>query len=292
MKFFIFTIITFLISCNHSTKTETKTESTENFSILENDVFNAIEAIKQSAPQNRKKLFEEFLGYASKVDGAVAEGYYNFAFNYPYKNAFDFFSVLTKNDSILIENWAKVASNELTLVMDNIENPDEYLNEFENDFLEIVSEKLNPKKIILAENYLGKLLEYSSEEINMNITFDRVIHKRKNETSIMTSSSSFEPATNIKLLGCDFSIVYNEFGDITYWSTTDTNFITPEGHRVGAKWNELPFELQESLEKMPGWGYYIILPSGWQLGFCEGSSCTDSEPKDGSEVKWIFKRKG
>ena len=107
---------------------------------------------------------------------------------------------------------------------------------------------------------------------------------------LMTNSSNVEQSLDIQLYECDFTIVLNKTGDTTHWSTNDNDFRTPEGFKIGTKWNELPIELQNSVNKMPGWGYYIRLNSDWQLGFCEGESCTDSKPKDESSVKWIFKR--
>ncbi len=116
------------------------------------------------------------------------------------------------------------------------------------------------------------------------------IESEENSKLLMTFSGSVEPYQEIKLYGCDFAVVLNESNDTTHWSTNDNKFETPEGFKVGTNWEELPTELQNAVNQMPGWGYYIKLNSGWQLGFCEGESCTDSEPKDGSTVKWIFKR--
>lgn len=107
---------------------------------------------------------------------------------------------------------------------------------------------------------------------------------------ILTTSSNLEPSRNIQLYECDFTIVLNKTGDTTHWSTNDNDFRTPEGYKIGTKWKELPIELQNSVNKMPGWGYCIRLNSDWQLGFCEGESCTDSKPKDESIVNWIFKK--
>lgn len=120
---------------------------------------------------------------------------------------------------------------------------------------------------------------------------DTVIEEEKIGKMFMTTSSNLEPSKDIKLYDCDFTIVLNDSGDTTHWSTNDNNFNTPEGFKVGTNWNKLPIELRNLVEKMPGWGYYIRLNSGWQLGFCEGPSCTDMEPKEGSLIKWIFKRK-
>ena len=118
-----------------------------------------------------------------------------------------------------------------------------------------------------------------------------VIKEEKIDKMLMTNSSNFEPSMDIKLYNCDFTIVLNDFGDTTHWSTNDNKFETPEGYKVGTYWKELSTELQNSVNKMPGWGYYIRLNSDWQLGFCEGETCTDSAPKEGSKVDWVFKRK-
>jgi len=115
--------------------------------------------------------------------------------------------------------------------------------------------------------------------------------KEQIDTNIMTSSGSFEPSLGVTLYDCNFKIVLNEAGDTTYWSTNDSRFKTPEGYEVGTSWSALPIELQQSAKKMPGFGYLIKLNSGWQLGFCEGSSCTATKPNDESWVDWIFKRK-
>lgn len=119
---------------------------------------------------------------------------------------------------------------------------------------------------------------------------DSVVQEESLGKMLMTNSGNIEPSLDVKLYGCDFTVVLNNSGDTTHWSTNDNNFTTPEGFKVGTKWTDLSPELQNSVNKMLGWGYYINLRSGWQLGFCEGESCTDSEPKEGSIVKWIFKR--
>jgi hypothetical protein len=117
------------------------------------------------------------------------------------------------------------------------------------------------------------------------------VNNRENPQGvIMTISSSIEPCENTILNGREFQVVTNNNGDTTYWQTTDTNFISPEGFNVGLKWNKLPNKLRAGAKKMTGWGFYINLESGWQLGFCEGETSTDSELTNESKVKWIFKR--
>jgi len=90
--------------------------------------------------------------------------------------------------------------------------------------------------------------------------------------SLMTSSSNIEPSKDVILDGISFTIVLNEMGDTTHWSTTDLKFKTLEGYNVGTNWDKIPIELKKSMGHMAGWGYFIKLNSGWQLGFCEGKS--------------------
>lgn len=78
-------------------------------------------------------------------------------------------------------------------------------------------------------------------------------------------------------------------GDTAKVWTKDFRFLTSEGFKVGTTWQELPSHLQKSIYKIPGWGYYINLNSGWTLVFCEGSSCTDTPPVNSSKVAWIEK---
>ena len=108
-------------------------------------------------------------------------------------------------------------------------------------------------------------------------------------SELLISSGQSSAFTTIQINGCDFDLVYDK-GDTIYLATTDKDFQTPEGYRIGTKLFDLPKNVQVKLTKEPGWGYYFKLVSGWILGFCEGESCTDHYPAANSQVKWIFKR--
>jgi hypothetical protein len=105
----------------------------------------------------------------------------------------------------------------------------------------------------------------------------------------LVSSGQMLPYEIIRIAGCNFNLV-TRGKDTIYLSTNDKRFQTPEGCKVGTKYSELPNDIQSELSREPGWGYYYKLPTGWSLGFCEGSSCTDNYPQKNSIVKWIFKR--
>ncbi|MFT5778298.1 MAG: hypothetical protein ACI837_001254 [Crocinitomicaceae bacterium] len=107
---------------------------------------------------------------------------------------------------------------------------------------------------------------------------------------MLISSGQFASFTNIIYKNCEFELVKSTAGDSTYLSTSDVNFITPEGFKVGNTWGDIDENYRLELARMPGWAYYIELDSGWQLGFCEGQSCTDLAPINTSRIKWIFRR--
>ncbi|WP_430405482.1 hypothetical protein [Fluviicola sp.] len=122
-------------------------------------------------------------------------------------------------------------------------------------------------------------------EEDLTKTKDGVIVKQT-----LVSAGKFSPSTSVKFDGHNFDLVI-EKNDSIYMATSDTLFLTHDKYHVGMTWSEIPKALQKKLQKETGWGYYIELPSGWSLGFCEGASCTDMKPTDSSKVKWLFKRK-
>lgn len=106
----------------------------------------------------------------------------------------------------------------------------------------------------------------------------------------LVSAGQLSRYKTVRINGVEFDLVLSGT-DTTYLATSDTHFQTPEGYQVGTRFAELPIRIQKKLSKEGGWGYNFKLPSGWSLGFCEGSSCTDSYPAKNSVVKWIFKRR-
>lgn len=108
--------------------------------------------------------------------------------------------------------------------------------------------------------------------------------------TIMTSAGQSKPYLETMFNNTKFSLVVNG-NDTLYLSTNEKTFLTPEGYKVGMKLSEMPASIQKNLKKEAGWGYHYTLPSGWGLGFCEGSTCTATYPSPTSFIKWIFRRK-
>jgi len=94
----------------------------------------------------------------------------------------------------------------------------------------------------------------------------------------------------LKINNIEYSYSLDKNLDTVKLWTKDNKFITKEGFKIGTKWKEIPKELQDSTYKLPGFGYYVELKSGWNLGFCIGNTCTDNYPFNKSEVIWIEKQ--
>jgi hypothetical protein len=109
------------------------------------------------------------------------------------------------------------------------------------------------------------------------------------DSSILISSGQFSSYQTIFLNNVEFQFVGSK-SDTQYLSTRSKQFLTPEGYSVGMSLDGVNKTLQKDIVKEHGWGYYIQLESGWNLGFCEGNSCTDNSLQDSSTIDWIFKR--
>ena len=133
---------------------------------------------------------------------------------------------------------------------------------------------------------LACLLLLSCREKNVNAIQDIPVRHQ-----VLISSGQFATCEIIKIDSIAFDLAVNEASDTIYLATQDSTFRTPEGLGVGMRFGQIPNDLKAHVIKEAGWGYYVPLDSKWNLGFCEGSSCTDSDPTDSSGIKWVFKRK-
>ena len=134
------------------------TENVSGYDRFENEVFKCIDDISNSNQSNRKDLLRKFISYSEKVDGAVAEGYCYFAYNYPLENTNDFFSVLQIQDTLLIKDWVLISGSEMILEFENVENSKDFYDNFEFQIKKL-SKKLNSKEQYLMDYYHKKLIE-------------------------------------------------------------------------------------------------------------------------------------
>jgi hypothetical protein len=71
--------------------------------------------IEKSSPSDRKALLDKYLEYSPKMNGAVAESYGNFTFEYEQEHTSDLYSVLTPKDTGFVKQWAKEAASEVMI---------------------------------------------------------------------------------------------------------------------------------------------------------------------------------
>lgn len=150
----------------------------------------------------------------------------------------------------------------------------------------------SPSTNVAVEQYSGATSMDSVSMMENVISFElgKLEKDSGEKIGIMTSSASIEIAEEILVDNVKFNIVTNNNEVITFMETTDTNFVTPEGFRVGDLWGNIPQLLKDKVIKERGWRYYLILDSGWRLGFCEGETCTEEELTKTTKIQWIFKK--
>jgi hypothetical protein len=78
----------------------------------------------------------------------------------------------------------------------------------------------------------------------------------------------------------NFQLVKDAQGDTSFIGTSDKAFMTPDGFKIGMSLQQIKKIFRVKLQEEPGWGYYIELPSKWNLQFVVGQTATDHAPAD------------
>jgi hypothetical protein len=113
----------------------------------------------------------------------------------------------------------------------------------------------------------------------------------QNNTILLISSSQFWPYFDKTIDGIKYSIAYNpDTKTITYISTQDPLFKSPDGYKIGDTFSTFNDDLRKKIIQETGWAYFIKLPSGWNAAFIQGSTMTDGNLEDNAKLKWFFKR--
>lgn len=102
---------------------------------------------------------------------------------------------------------------------------------------------------------------------------------------LLVNPGSINECDRVKYNDIDFSICYKDESsqEIEYIFTSDTNYSTREGIRVGHHYSDVSIQSKSELRHIQGWGYVLDLPSGWNAVFDIAS-----EPSDQSKVMSIF----
>lgn len=107
----------------------------------------------------------------------------------------------------------------------------------------------------------------------------------------LVTSSQFYPSTEIHVDNISYEIAWEGNGKLYYISTSDIKFESEEGVKINMTLSDILKKTESEVYKMPGWGYYIKLKSGWYAGFSVDKTCTGRELAKNDSVKWIFRRK-
>ncbi|MCD4653651.1 hypothetical protein K8T06_06915 [bacterium] len=117
---------------------------------------------------------------------------------------------------------------------------------------------------------------------------------------ILTSSSSFDPCYDVVIRDLSFNVaVQSSDNTVVYISTSDPDFSTSEGYRVGTPFEPGMVDNGMELNQERGWGCFTPLPSGWNaaLSSPESESFKNGEWIDCEDrlvspltIGWFFKR--
>ena len=110
------------------------------------------------------------------------------------------------------------------------------------------------------------------------------------EYKIMISPSQVSSAYAVIENGITFIVSVDHDGNLKYISTTDSHFKTSEGLKVGEPLKKAKNYQVGTINKEPGWCFWILLSSGWKAAFVQGSAATEGKLKPDSMIKWFFKR--
>jgi hypothetical protein len=113
---------------------------------------------------------------------------------------------------------------------------------------------------------------------------------RSDDSVILVSSAQISPYKTINIGNSNFQLVKGVNDDTSFLSTCDKSFLTPEDYHVGMRFLQIKKAYRDKLREEPGWGYYIELPSKWNLQFIIGQTATEHTPFDTDTVTCIFKR--
>jgi hypothetical protein len=118
---------------------------------------------------------------------------------------------------------------------------------------------------------------------------DKISGYPKSTYLLMIRSAQTDPAYDVSYQGKNFTVTAND-KIISYISTTDGGFKTPEGIGVGDTLEKVLSLPQRKLIREPGWAFYVYLESGWYAAFTRGEYMTEEELSPTAMVKWLFRR--
>jgi len=99
---------------------------------LEDEIIVLQKNITNSTAADRKSLLERYLSYSPRMDGALAESYSIFAFEYEQEHTADFYSVLLESDTDIIVQWADEAALEIAVQIETQAEAEAFLQDLKH----------------------------------------------------------------------------------------------------------------------------------------------------------------
>jgi len=193
-----------------------------------------------------------------------------------------------------LKDLADQAVPDLTQEMENSRNTDiqwsitiaQALKEIAGHDYPPIQPFLQQNKVLLKQ-YVNTV---DNDNFKLEIGFDISGLKFKEEEMVhelLVGPAQSFPYKKIKFKDITYDIAINK-GKIEYISTTDSNFITNDGFKVGDTIESLKQMGYEEFKELRGWGYYIKLKSGWNAGFSILQDNTYKPLKNDSKIAWFF----
>lgn len=137
--------------------------------------------------------------------------------------------------------------------------------------------------------FIAVFAQRCSKPLDLGDEIPAEVIENQKATYSMTNASNMAKVYSIENERISFNIQVDDSYIVTYISTNDPDFRTPEGVYLGMTYEQVMGKTSAELKAMRGWGYYLKLPSGWKAVFFIGQSGTDSEPGEESDVTLLFK---
>jgi hypothetical protein len=139
-------------------------------------------------------------------------------------------------------------------------------------------------------NKAGQRQQIKSDSLTKSIPADTTDLPHFPDSLLLVSGGQMSPFKTVNIDNINFQLVKNSKGDTSFVGTWDKSFQTPEGYQVGTSLQQIKKTYRDKLQKEPGWGYFIELPSKWSLQFFVEQTATDHVPADTHKVTYVFKR--
>jgi hypothetical protein len=115
---------------------------------------------------------------------------------------------------------------------------------------------------------------------------DMLQHLPEPHFTVLVNSASLAPAYEIHWNGNAYNVAVSKTtGMVLFVSTKAKGFRTPEGFSVDNTIGDLLTKYPNGKRKEPGWGSYVVLPSGWAA-----FAGTEGELDANSRIESFFRR--